>query len=401
MILLGSFLHRQELADIIGRALEDRLLESDARRVKQIINFNSYAIRIYSNLFAERLFRAIHGDGVQSFHARTKGALKDLITTNPPHTTPRIDEMLNHYNRFPEDFYRETPYEARVYKIGDPPRYAGSRRIKRIRRVAEKCARRLVDYMFDQIRQQADELAIARARSQGIPKESLITPREEMEAEFRHAERRVLKSIRDGLLVAAMPQFYIDDIVGVRVVVTPETLPRIEEYIATCPDVSIFDRKYFAGKFQGRNMVVACRLPHDQLLEQLPDERMLQVWVARGVAQTSDEAEEMYRDFVRTAEGHVRLEILLIEYEALLESELGRSMHEEHIQEQRENQAYRGRLAQNVEALMFFMFAYAFSTNTSAGPLPIRVGSTYLPDYFDSVFRDLTDPAGGTLGFTM
>ena len=188
---------------------------------------------------------------------------------------------------------------------------------------------------------------------------------------------------------------------GVRVVFTPETRPPIEEYIATCPDVSIFDRKYFAGKFQGRNMVVACRLPHDQLLEQLPDERMLQVWVARGVAQTSDEAEEMYRDFVRTAEGHVRLEILLIEYEALLESELGRSMHEEHIQEQRENQAYRGRLAQNVEALMFFMFAYAFSTNTSAGPLPIRVGSTYLPDYFDSVFRDLTDPAGGTLGFTM
>jgi hypothetical protein len=137
MILLGSFLHHEELAAIVGRAIEDRLRPDDAPRLKVILNLNAYVVRIYSNWFAERLFRNVLGEGVQSRPARTKGELKDLIVANPPYASGRVRELIARYRRYPEDYYRETPYEGRVFTTGEPPRYAGSRRIKRVRPTSE------------------------------------------------------------------------------------------------------------------------------------------------------------------------------------------------------------------------------------------------------------------------
>ncbi|MBM4398450.1 MAG: hypothetical protein FJ087_22515 [Deltaproteobacteria bacterium] len=401
MILLGSFLHRQELSDIIGRAVEDRVSEDDPRRLKLIVNLNSYLMRIWATSFAERLFSAVRGHEVRGTPARTKGELKDLIVSSPWYPTPRIEELAGRYRRFPQDYYRETPYEGVAFTTGDPPRYVGSRRIKRIRRIAEKCGRRLIDYMFDQIRQRADELASDRARRLGIPKDRLITPPEEMVEEFRHAERRVLKSIREGMLVAAMPQFYIDDVVGLRVLVDPHVLPVVESWLAGCDDLSVVDEKRFSGRFTGRNMVVAYRLPREELLAQMPADAACNVLIGRGVAADRPALMDAYREFVGGGEGHVRFEILLIDYESLVESEIGLSMHEQHVLEQREMQEYRGRLAQNVEALMIFLFAYALSARTRIGPMPIKLGGSYLPDYLDSVLRSLYPTGPGSLGLTM
>ncbi len=401
MIQIGSFLHRNELADVIGRAIEDRLRPEDAQRLKTLVNLNSYVLRVYSSLFAEALFRHVQGD-FATMPARTKGELKDLITANTPVRTNRIDELVSQYRKFPQDYYRETPYEGTMYvKAGDPPLYVGSRRIKRVRRIAEKCGRRLIDYMFEQVRQRADELAVERACKAGVPKEQLVTPPEEMVAEFRHAERRVMKSIRDGLFVAAMPQFYIDDVVGIRIVTTPESSRRFEEFLASCEDLSIVDEKRFSGRFNGRNMVVAWRLPRDELLRTPPPEAALQVLLSRGVGDSRQAVLDRYSDFVLFAEGHVRFEILLIDYEQLLESEIGQSMHEEHILELRDKQGYHGRLAQNVEALMIYLFGFALSARHEIPELPIKIGGTYLPDYFDGVLRSLWETQTGSLGLTL
>jgi hypothetical protein len=401
VIHLGSFLHRNEMAEIIGRALEDRLLPDDAHRLKEIVNFNSYCLRVYSSQFADRLFAAVRGSGVRVIPAKTKGELKDLIAANPHFVNRRIEELREKYRKYPLDYYRDTPYEGTMYTIGNPPRYVGSRRIKRIRRIAEKCGRRIVDYMFDQVRARADELAEERAQKLGVPRNQLVTPPEEMIAEFQHAERRVLKSIREGLFVAAMPRFHIDDVVGIRILIDPQAAPRVDEYLASLPGLSVVDEKRFIGRFSGRNMVVAARLSRDDLLMQPPKEAATQVLISRGVARTREAVAERYADFVLHAEDHVRFEILQIEYEQLLESEIGRSQHEEHVIELRDKSEYGGRLAQNVEALMIFLFAWALSARTGYEPLPIKLCGTYLPDYFDSVFRTLWETSTGSLGLTM
>jgi hypothetical protein len=401
MILLGSLLHRQELAEIFGRAIENRMLPSDASRLKFLLNMNSYAMRVWSTAFATEVMKAIRGDEIQVVPMATKGQLKDLLVSNPHYLTPRIEELVNRYRRFPQDFYRETPFEGLVFVHNDPPRYAGSCRIKRIRRVAEKCARRLIDYIFEQVRQKADELAEQRAKALSIPKESLITPPEEMAAEFLHAERRVLKSIRSGLFVAAMPQFYIDDVVGIRIVVSPENESKVKEYLLSHKDLSLVDERVFSGSFVGHNMVFAYKLNSETLLKLSPDDRALSVLQARCVTKDPEECQNRYREFVLQGEGHVRFEVLLMNFEELIESEIGRSMHEEHILEQREKQEYRGRLARNVEALMLFLFAFAQSPKPDLEKLPIVIDGSYLDDYFDMAYRSLFMPQPYTLGLTM
>jgi hypothetical protein len=398
MILLGSLLHHEELAEILGRALEDRLTPADAARLKIIINFNSYVLRVYADWFADRLFADAIGAEGRRLGARTKGELKDLIVANPPYRNARIDDLIAHYQRFPEDYYRETPYEGLIFTAGDPPQYVGSRRIKRIRRIAEKCGRRIIDYLLEHIRRRADELAAERAHRRGIPKDQLITPHHEMVEEFTHAERRVLKSIRDGLFVAAMPRFNIDDVVGFRVVTSSQSAGKVDEALAASTDVSIVDEKVFSGDFSGKNRVVAWRLPREELLATPPPAHVCDVFVARGLESDHRRLGALYEEFVRSAAGHVRFEILTLDYEALLESEIGRSMHEEHIRTQRDKAEYTGRLAQNVEWLMIYLFAFAQSPNTEMQEVPIKVRGTYLPDYLFGLLREQFAPESAIVG---
>ncbi len=276
----------------------------------------------------------------------------------------------------------------------------GSRRVKRVRRIAEKCARRLIDYVLEQIRRRADQLASERAHRLGVAREQLVTPPEEMVEEFKHAERRILKSIRDGLFVAAMPQFYIDDIVGIRVLVDQKTNPGFEAWLAAATDLTVVDEKRFSGDFRGRNMVVAWRLPREELLAMPPDDAACATMIGRSVAPDAATIRRLYEDLIRTDSGHVRLEILTIDYEQVMEAEIGRSMHEEHIRQQRDRKEYTGRLAQNVEWLMVYLFAFAQSSLPDLERLPIKLRGSYLDDYVNSALRDLWAPGTSEGGLT-
>jgi hypothetical protein len=143
------------------------------------------------------------------------------------------------------------------------------------------------------------------------------------------------------------------------------------------------------------------RLPLDRLRRAVPTGEHADRLISRGVAPDQATLEAEYLRFVDGAEGHVRFEVLLIDYEQLLESEIGRSMHEAHVLDQRENQVYKGRLATNVEALMNWLFAFALSPCTSFDELPIRMRGTYLPDYFDRIHRRLYELPHGQHGLTM
>jgi hypothetical protein len=234
----------------------------------------------------------------------------------------------------------------------------------------------------------------------GIPRDQLITPPEEMAEEFAHAERRVLKAIRDGLFAAAMPQFYIDDVVGIRILATPANAQRVDDYLASCTDVSIVDEKRFSGDFNGRNSVVVWRLPQEELLAHPPSAALSDALLARHVAADHERLGALYRDFIRSDAGHVRFEILTLDYEQMLESEIGRSMHEDHIRAQRDKVEYTGRLAQNVEALMVYLFAFAQSSSLEMRESPIKLRGTYLPDYLHSLLRELYAPNAPHIGLT-
>ena len=161
MITIGSYLHRQELADIIRRWMYGDADAGDGALIVRLVHFNQMIVSRYLHLFAERLFAELHGLPMRLEPVTLKGELKDAIVRNPPYLNQRIRELIGDYAEQPGRFYRETPCQGMMFfraaEKGEV--YLGSWRIKRIRRLAEKGARRIIDRIYDTIKGNAELMA--------------------------------------------------------------------------------------------------------------------------------------------------------------------------------------------------------------------------------------------------
>ena len=83
------------------------------------------------------------------------------------------------------------------------------------------------------------------------------------------------------------------------------------------------------------------------------------------------------------------LEVIFSDYQEMLESEIGRCIHEDRIIEQRLLQQYRGPLARNIGYLLEYLFVFPISGRRELEELPIKIWNRYLPDYFDEILKQL------------
>ena len=391
MLYLESFIHRVELAEIVSRWLVNRPRPGDVRRLNEIVNFNSYIARTWVDCLAQALFTRLHDQPPQSFLAKSKGQLKDFIVAHPLDSGLRAKQLFAKYERFPEDFYRDTPYDGRVYYTDDGSdncRCVGSTRIKRFRRIAEKGSRRIVDYLFARIRANADVLAEERARSLGIPKHQLITPSSLQVEEFLHAERRLLKMLRRGTIQEEFPILSIPDVVGIKVIAEGDQYERLVELLQNDPACRLLEQEHHAGRYNAINLRVSYSIPRRLLLNRPPNERQQRILSYRGFDEKT--ILERYTAFVQSAEDDVFLEIIVSNYLEFLESEIGRSMHEQRVLAQRSNDDYRGDLATNVMYLMDYLLSLCLSPSCEEiDDVPIKMWVKYMPDTMDRLQRKL------------
>lgn len=390
MLYLESFVHRVRLAEIVSRWMVNQPKPSDVQQLKIIVNFNSYIARIWVDLLAREILEGMYGKEPLSFIAKTKGQLKDFVASHLTYSNPRIEEMVARYHRFPEDFYRETPFDGRVYhniEAGEPI-FLGSTRIKRFRRIAEKGSRRIVDFMFDRIRANADLLAEERARRLGIPKTQLITPQEEMIEEFRHAERRLVKSIKQGTIQSELPILSIPDVVGIKLIAEQDQLQRLQDLLKNSSSCRLLEQEHHSGNYNATNLRVAHMIPRALLAARPPAGEHLRVLAARGFDPQQVASE--YAEFLEGAEDHVLLEIIVSTYNNFLESEIGRSMHEERVLTQRSNSEYRSSISQNVRYLMDYMLTLCLAPGQDEMiDVPIKLWVKYMPDTMERLVRGL------------
>ena len=390
MLYLESFTQRVKLAEIVSRWMVNQPRPGDVEQLKKIVNFNSYAARIWVDHMARDLLCGMHGQEPESFKARTKGALKDFVVKHPLYTNTRIEEIRRHYGRFPEDYYRETPFDGRVYfhHQNGGPLFVGSTRIKRFRRIAEKGGRRIVDFLFQRIRHHADDLARERALAKGISKEQLVTTQAEMEDEFRHAERRLIKSIKQRTLQSQMPVLAIPDVVGIKLIAEKDQYSRLIDLLNNNDSYRLLEEEHHRGRYNATNLRVAHMLPREQLLENAPQGIHRDVLASRGF--DPDLVQEQYLDFVREGEDHVMVEVIVSTFQDFMESEYGNAMHEARVLSQRTERQYRGPLATAVRYLMDYMFTLCIAP--AHGPIPdvpIKLWVKYMPDTIDRAIRDL------------
>jgi len=393
MLLLESFVHRVELSEILSRWMLGRPAKGDVMRLKTIINFNSYLARLWLDWFARDTLCEFHGMEPRRFSVRTKGQLKDFVVAHPRYQSPRIEEMLVKYCRYPEDYYRDTPIDGAIYvnEVDGDYEFVGASRIKRFRRIAEKGSRRIIDFMLTRIRANADVLAEERARSLGIPKEQLVTPKEMMVEEFNHAERRLLKSIRHGTIHSEMSKLGIPDVAGVKMIVENDEYDRFLGILRGTDGLDIIEEERHNGNYKGVNLRLEWKIPKERLLLEPPQEELLRVLTYRGFDATS--IARQYREFVEGAEDRVRLEMIVVDFQEFLESEIGRCMHEDRVQTQRSHHEYNGHLATNVRYLMEFILNLCRAPACAdLEDVPIKLWVKYMPDTIERASRNLYVP---------
>ncbi|MDA8125634.1 MAG: hypothetical protein M0009_10655 [Deltaproteobacteria bacterium] len=390
MITISSFLHRDALCDVIRRWMYDEARPADAELLTGLVHFNHVYVSRYLAQFAGQVFAGLHGEPFSSRPVRVKGDLKDALVIDPPYCNERIDELVRDYRLTPGRFYRETPFHGTLYFRSRCGRteYIGTSRIKRVRRLAEKSARRIIDRIFTTIKGHADALADERAQLLGIPRESLLTTPEEMTEEFLRAENRLLMDFQGKRPIEGVEKALpINDVAGMKVILEETEQWRLTELIDRLPACEIVEEERHLGRYNATNLIVRYRPLREDILARPLGKGLLDLMEARGCA--PEEAERAFAKFVRSGEEEVLLEIILSTYQELLESEIGRSIHEDRIIEQRLYQPYRGPLARNIQCLMEYLFTFPASSQRELGELPIKLWNRYLPDYFDEVLKQL------------
>ncbi|MBN2361896.1 MAG: hypothetical protein JXR83_20765 [Deltaproteobacteria bacterium] len=390
MLLFESFVHRQRLADIIGRWMVNHPQPGDPRALKTVVNFNFYLSRLWIDNLATSLLRDFHGVEPQAFMLKTKGQLKDFAVAYPSYSTPRIEEMRRKYLQYPEDFYRDTPVDGVYYvkSVDQVPQLIGMHRLKRARRIAEKGARRIVDFMLNRIRANADALADERASKLGIPRAQLRTPQAEMTDEFRHAERRVIKAIKRGTMQAELRKSAIPDVIGMKLIVEDRDQARILDLLRSHPGCRILEVEKHDSEYKALNLKIEYRIPKELLLERPPEGRYLKLLAYRGFDPAAVATD--YARFVADAEETISFEVIISTFQNLLESEIGRCMHEERVLSQRANAEYNGNLAANIRHLMnYVLWLCRAPTMEDIGEVPIKLWVKYMPDTIEYLQRRL------------
>ncbi|MBN2493630.1 MAG: hypothetical protein JXR96_03475 [Deltaproteobacteria bacterium] len=391
MIEITSYLHRNSLYDLIQRWMCNDLQSSDAGLITRLVHFNNVFVSRYLHSFSEQVFGRLHEQGLQTRRVRIKSGLKDAIVVNPPYTNDRIASLLLEYRQHPGRYYRETPFHGTLYftsRNGDDL-YIGSNRIKRVRRLAEKISRRIIDRIFEAIKARADHLAEVRARDMGITRYQLVTPPSDMIAEFRRAEARLLDDLQHKRPIEDGKPMVIQDVAGIKVILEDNEQKRLFDLLNAWDACEIIEVEPHSGRYNATNVIVRFRPDIDSLLEEPLSRTIIRLMQSRGL--DPDEVPGAFSDFVRSGEEAVHIEVIISSYQEMLESEIGRCMHEDRITEQRLRQEYRGHLAKNIEYLMEYLFASSVSPKTELVELPVLLWNTYLPDYYDEVVKALFD----------
>lgn len=398
MITINSYIHRSLLCDIIRRWMFDELRPTDGDAVTRLVHFNNVYVSRYLDAFAREILESLHGKGLTCRQVSLKGELKDALIARPPYRNARIDELVRNYRENPGRFYRETPFHGTLFFHEEKggPRYLGSSRIKRIRRTAEKGARRIVDQIFRNIREQAELLSEERARYMGVSRSHLVSSPEDMLAEFIRAENRILEDMKNKKPLVDMGSLVINDVAGTKIIMESGEQEKLKEILIAGQRFDIVEEEKHKGNYNATNLIVRYTPRKEEIAAVPLGDDVLRFLSARGW--NGDGVNDAFREFVLTGERSVHIEIIVSNYQETLESEIGRSIHEDRIVEQRMRRRYRGPLAANVEYLMEFLFLFPYSPQKEILELPVKLWNRYLPDYFDEVIKKLFQiPVAGIL----
>jgi hypothetical protein len=383
---LAAFIHRDELFQIGERWFCGRPVRGDALQLTELLISDGFVAAETVRSLAYLLLTLLGVGPVEERRLRTKGEFREALYSGVGNGDSRTSELLTRYRQNPDYFYREAPVNG-VLCLDSSGRVCGMYRLKRPRRIAEKVNRRLARWIFNIVQTRAQTMATARAQERGILLEFLLTPPSEMAREFVAAEEGVARDFQVGAIRFDRDALTIRDVAGIKIVGPVERLADLEAGLEGRRDVRVLDRKVFQGRYQATSLILEVTWDQEEACRAYRDGRAWERYVGRGIPEAR--LREGLEPLIRGAAPTLTVEVMLTTFPDLVESELGRGLHEARIIAQRENREYTGYLPMNIEFLVEYLFAVGFSPQTEIEDVPIKLWGRYLPDTLTTHIRRL------------
>lgn len=385
---LTSITQRERLYQIATRWFGDRMDDEDGKFITQVFLYESLIWAPIIRRFFSDIFRQMEYGSIQLQRLHTKDALRDRLCQAYHGLTPRATDLFERYKMYPEEYFPGTPTEVTL-ALDPEGRPLGMIRVKRVRRIAEKASRRVADFLALRIRRTAQDFAAERAAARGVSLDQLVSTPDDMFEDFARAERKISRAFREESLVFEPKALRVDDVIGIKFIGQEEDLRRIESIIAGHPRVAAVEREEHHGTYNDINLLIDLELPSPDAIIKAAQGHDWGSAGGRGV-EPSVLAEE-FPQYVESGARTVRAEVILTTCEELIESEFGRSIHEQRILEQRQSVPYSGRIAGNAGFLIEYLLMLALSPRTKVSEIPIKMWGRYLPDVFSAAVWDLFD----------
>ncbi|MHC1724533.1 MAG: hypothetical protein AB9866_00665 [Syntrophobacteraceae bacterium] len=383
---LSSFIHREQLLHIVERSFWGRSEPDDALNLTRIFIADGYVLGETMGTLAADLLERFGDRKFRQLRIRSKGELRDALSNCSRHISPRVEYLLGCYRKNPEYFYYDTPVNG-VLCIDDSGQLVATYRLKRPKRIAEKANRRIADWIFETVLEKARSLAKSRADAYGVPLELLQTPRELMVREFLDAEESIAGRFRDGTIRFDRSSITIKDVGGMKILGEEEEISEIERVLRHDPSMQVIEREDHSGSYEATSLILEIPWNREQVCRNYRDSGSWEKYLNRGIPES--ELKKGIEPFLEKAEPRIRIELILSTFEAMVESEIGTSIHEERIIAQRDIKPYKGYIPMNVEFLLEYLFALGFSPSVKIDALPIKLWGRYLPDTLVMYIRRL------------
>jgi hypothetical protein len=139
------------------------------------------------------------------------------------------------------------------------------------------------------------------------------------------------------------------------------------------------EKERHEGAYNATNVLLDIDLP--------PVGKIIDVHAKRDWHQAADRGlcpatiPKRFESYVESGSRTVRTEVILTTYPELVESEIGRSLHEQRILRLRDRQPpCSGQIARNARYLIEYLIAVAYSPSIAIKSLPIKLWGRYLPE---------------------
>jgi hypothetical protein len=206
------------------------------------------------------------------------------------------------------------------------------------------------------------------------------------------AERLVADRIRQGRLGIDAERARVDDVIGVKVIARQRHFDALEAALDELDYTWAFAREVHEGPYVGIHYLVDLELPP---VEAILDRMEGIDWAfaeGRGLP-PAEELPGLFRAYVEGARRTFRVELILTTFDDLVESEFGKSIHEQRILDQRDLAEDYIRIARNASSIIEYMLRLAISPTVSVRELPVKIWGRYLRD---TVAHEIAELRGTT-----